>query len=157
MTGKKAIENSVVNKIDNPEIVPYNYLLTLISRSTSENDTHVRNEGSRVIVNLVKSLWKKKEEFLLLYIIKNSGVSCLLSLIIGVPILKSKDEMNDNENNENEDGRVRFDQVPTQPQIFPILQNEGILALILLINSKLIIFIIYIINNNKKIKMKIYY
>ena len=42
-----------------------------------------------------------------------------------------------NENEESEDGRgVRFDQVPTAPQIFPILQNEGILALILLINGK---------------------
>ena len=136
MTGKKPSENSVVASIDNTETIPYSYLLTLISRSTSENDTHVRNEGSRVIVNLVKSLWKKKEEFLLLYIIKNGGISCLLSLIIGIPILKSKDEMNENE--ETEDGRgVRFDQVPTQPQIFPILQNEGILALILLFNSKL--------------------
>jgi len=135
MTGKKPIGNSIVSKIENPELIPYNYLLTLISRSTSENDTHVRNEGSRVIVNLIKSLWKKKEEYLLLYIIENSGVSCLLSLIIGVPILKNKDEMNENENDETEDSRVRFDQVPTQPQIFPILQNEGILALILLINS----------------------
>jgi len=136
MTGKKPSENSIVTSIENTETIPYNYLLTLISRSTSENDTHVRNEGSRVIVNLVKSLWKKKEEFLLLYIIKNGGISCLLSLIIGVPILKSKDEMNENENEETEDGRgVRFDQVPTQPQIFPILQNEGILALILLFNN----------------------
>jgi len=135
MIGKAPIENSVVNKIDNPEIIPYSYLLTLIARSTSENDTHVRNEGARVIVNLVKSLWKKKEEYLLLYIIKNGGVSCLLSLILGIPILKSKDEMNENENDESDDGRgVRFDQVPTAPQIFPILQNEGILALILLFN-----------------------
>jgi len=108
----------------------------LLSRSTSENDTHVRNEGSRVIVNLVKSLWKRKEEYLLLYIINNSGVSCLLSLILGVPILKSKDEMNENENDIDDSGReVRFDQVPTAPQIFPILQNEGILALILLFNN----------------------
>lgn len=46
--------------------------------------------------------------------------------------------MNENENDEVDDGRgVRFDQVPTAPQIFPILQNEGILALILLFNSKL--------------------
>lgn len=135
MIGKAPVENSVVNKIDNPETVPYSYLLALIARSTSENDTHVRNEGSRVIVNVVKSLWKKKEEFLLLHILKNSGVSCLLSLILGVPILKSKDDMNENENDEVDDGRgVRFDQVPTAPQIFPILQNEGILALILLFN-----------------------
>jgi len=43
--------------------------------------------------------------------------------------------MNENENDEVDDGRgVRFDQVPTAPQIFPILQNEGILALILLFN-----------------------
>jgi len=60
MIGKAPVENSVVNKIDNPETVPYSYLLALIARSTSENDTHVRNEGSRVIVNVVKSLWKKK-------------------------------------------------------------------------------------------------
>ncbi|ORX54710.1 hypothetical protein BCR36DRAFT_581596 [Piromyces finnis] len=135
MTGKAPIENSVVNKIDNPETIPYTYLLNLIARSTSENDTHVRNEGARVIVNLVKSLWKKKEMFLLSYIINNSGVSCLLSLILGIPILKSKDEINENENDEAEDSHgVRFDQVPTAPQIFPILQNEGILALILLLN-----------------------
>jgi len=136
MTGKPPVENTVISHIDNPETIPYNNLITLLSRSTSENDTHVRNEGSRVIVNLVKSLWKRKEEYLLKYIINHSGVSCLLSLILGVPILKSKDSMNENENEESDDGRgVRFDQVPTSPQIFPILQNEGILALILLFNT----------------------
>jgi len=60
MIGKAPPENAVVSKIDNPETVPYSYLITLIARSTSENDTHVRNEGSRVIVNVVKSLWKRK-------------------------------------------------------------------------------------------------
>jgi len=64
MIGKEPIENSVVNKIDKPETIPYSYLLTLIARSTSENDTHVRNEGARVIVNLVKSLWKRKGNFI---------------------------------------------------------------------------------------------
>jgi len=137
MIGKKPDETSIVKEIENPESIPYTHLITLIARSNSENDTHVRNEGSRVIVNLVKSLWKKKEEFLLLHIINNGGISCLLSLILGVPILKSKDDMNENENEVHDDSRggVRFDQVPTAPQIFPILQNEGILALILLFNS----------------------
>jgi len=49
--------------------------------------------------------------------------------------------MNENENDEVDDGRgVRFDQVPTAPQIFPILQNEGILALILLFNGNFLVF-----------------
>ncbi len=74
MTGKPPVENSVVSHIDNPETIPYNNLITLLSRSTSENDTHVRNEGSRVIVNLVKSLWKKKGNNIYINLNNNKNV-----------------------------------------------------------------------------------
>lgn len=138
MTGKEPDTSRTNHIVENRESIPYTYLITLLARSTSDNDTHVRNEGSRVVVNLVKSCWKRKEESLLLYIINNGGISCLLSLILGVAILQSADSstiITDNGNNSESESHVRFDQVPTSPQIFPILQNEGILALVLLFST----------------------
>ncbi|KAJ3130471.1 hypothetical protein HK098_000036 [Nowakowskiella sp. JEL0407] len=122
---------------------PLSQLIASIWKSTGENDIVLRNEGGRVIVNMVRVCGHQREaNHLLNALIDFNVVTPLVQIVTGALLTRSNDSESPEESappnhgQEETEHHVHFDAVPLDGQFFPIVQNEGIVALIMLLNFK---------------------
>lgn len=95
----------------------------------------IRNEGGRFISNIVRTLHYEKFPTLLQIIIDNNGVVLLLQIITGATLTREAETMlalNDGRFVDNTN--VGANNV--ESRVFPVVQNEGIVASILLCAGK---------------------
>ncbi|KAJ3286654.1 Rap1 GTPase-GDP dissociation stimulator 1 [Borealophlyctis nickersoniae] len=121
---------------------PLGKLISLIWTSTGDNDTGIRNEGGRVIVNISRTCHRAKALHFTKAIVEANAIAPLIQIITGALLTKGRpgaspataDSSADNVE-EGDDHHVHFDSVPLDGQVFPVVQNEGIVALILVTNG----------------------
>eukprot|EP00842_Homolaphlyctis_polyrhiza_P000667 jgi/Hompol1/1600/HPOL_004796-RA len=114
-------------------IVPLGRLIALIWKATGDSDTGTRNEGGRVIVNIVRTLSRSKATQFLNILFDLSCITPIVQIITGAVLTKNVQQSPSNETmSELEEHHVHFDAQPSEKQVFPMVQNEGLVALTLL-------------------------
>ncbi|KAI9104575.1 armadillo-type protein [Phlyctochytrium arcticum] len=108
---------------------PLNRVVSLIWSATGDNDTGIRNEGGRLLVNLVRAAHRSKAIPFLKFIVDSNALPPLVQIITGALLTKPREVDSQSADDEH---HVHFDAVPVEGQVFPMVQNEGILSLILI-------------------------
>ncbi|KAJ3411499.1 hypothetical protein HDV05_002107 [Chytridiales sp. JEL 0842] len=130
-------------------LTPFQKLIRHIWRATGDNLAGIRNEGGRVIVNLVRTSHLCGAPHLIKTIVDANGITPLIQIVTGALLTKQKPSLESGEepNNENlpiphessesldTDHHVHFDAVPLEGQVYPLVQNEGLVALVLIANA----------------------
>ncbi|KAJ3068209.1 Rap1 GTPase-GDP dissociation stimulator 1 [Podochytrium sp. JEL0797] len=119
---------------------PLNKLVKYIWKATGDNLTGVRNEGGRVIVNLVRTCHLAGAPQLIKLILDSNGVTPLIQIVTGALLTRvaqgdSQGGQAPGESQPELHHHVHFDAVPSDGQVFPVVQNEGLVALILMMNA----------------------
>nr|KAJ3419462.1 hypothetical protein HK105_006932 [Polyrhizophydium stewartii] len=112
---------------------PLGRLITLIWRATGDNDTGIRNEGGRVLANIVRAINRTKAvQFLPLFFDLNC-IAPLVQIVTGALLTKTAQSADDGGDMDMEDEHhVHFDALPSETQVFPLVQNEGLVSLTLI-------------------------
>jgi hypothetical protein len=100
----------------------------VIWKSIDENDAGIRSEGGRLVANLIKTLHRVNASALAEYLIELGGVTLLIQIITGYVLTSEASQARI-----HSESAVQFSELSSsRGQVFPIVQNEGIIALILL-------------------------
>ncbi|KAJ3055918.1 Rap1 GTPase-GDP dissociation stimulator 1 [Rhizophlyctis rosea] len=118
--------------IDN---TPFGKLIALIWNATGDNDMGIRNEGGRFIVNVVRLAHRVKALQYTRKLIDSNIIPPLLQIVTGALLTKNRNVAADGAIQEDDEHHVHFDATPMEGQVFPLVQNEGIVALILICNA----------------------
>ncbi|KAI8822699.1 armadillo-type protein [Fimicolochytrium jonesii] len=137
---KDAASSSLVSWPATPagQKTPLNKIINLIWNATGDNDTGIRNEGGRLLVNLVRAIHRAGPSPLLNTLIKARCIVPLIQIVTGALLTKaraSEAESGPSNTEEEDDHHVHFDATPVEGQVFPMVQNEGVVALILLADA----------------------
>ncbi|KAJ3225596.1 hypothetical protein HK099_006536 [Clydaea vesicula] len=128
-------------------LTPLQKMISLVWKAVEDNDSGIRNEGGRCISNLVRCCHYSKVPKLVNYIIEAKGVPPLIQIVTGAILTKQKTLNTVSHSNisladvprlsvgENIDNHVHFDALPVETAVFPNVQNEGIVALILMCSA----------------------
>ncbi|ORY51791.1 hypothetical protein BCR33DRAFT_711986 [Rhizoclosmatium globosum] len=115
---------------------PLTKLIKHIWKATGDNLTNVRNEGGRVIVNLVRTSHLAGAPQLINVVVQSSGITPLIQIVTGALLTRVNEDQKPTDGSQNElHHHVHFDAVPSDGQVFPVVQNEGLVALILMANA----------------------
>ncbi|KAJ3028135.1 UNVERIFIED_CONTAM: Rap1 GTPase-GDP dissociation stimulator 1 [Siphonaria sp. JEL0065] len=114
---------------------PLNKLIKYIWKATGDNLTGVRNEGGRVIVNLVRTCHLAGAPHLIKIILEANGITPLVQIVTGALLTRVNDDQGQTGSQVELNHHVHFDAVPSDGQVFPVVQNEGLVALILMANA----------------------
>ncbi|KAI9331968.1 armadillo-type protein [Obelidium mucronatum] len=114
---------------------PLNKLIKYIWKATGDNMTGVRNEGGRVIVNLVRTCHLAGAPHLIKVILDANGITPLVQIVTGALLTRVNEDQDQSGSQPELHHHVHFDAVPSDGQVFPVVQNEGLVALILTANA----------------------
>ncbi|KAJ3038533.1 Rap1 GTPase-GDP dissociation stimulator 1 [Rhizophlyctis rosea] len=117
------------------ENTPFGKLISLIWNATGDNDTGIRNEGGRVIVNIIRAAHRARALQFTKRLIDSNIIPPLLQIITGALLTKSLPAAGSPVADNDSEHHVHFDATPVEGQVFPLVQNEGIVALILICNA----------------------
>ncbi|TPX57100.1 hypothetical protein PhCBS80983_g04062 [Powellomyces hirtus] len=117
---------------------PLSKVVSLMWTATGDNDTGTRNEGGRLIVNLVRACHRGRATQLMRTIVDAQGIVLLIQIVTGALLTRPRttpmDAQTGAETSE-EEHHVHFDALPVEGQVFPMVQNEGIIALVLVTDA----------------------
>ncbi|KAI8843942.1 armadillo-type protein [Chytriomyces cf. hyalinus JEL632] len=114
---------------------PFSRVIRYIWKSTGDNLSGIRNEGGRVVANLIRSAHLAGAPLLVKAILNGNGIPPLVQIVTGALLTRPADEPREGAENEESSHHVHFDAVPSDGQVFPVVQNEGLIALILMSNA----------------------
>ncbi|TPX39303.1 hypothetical protein SeMB42_g06383 [Synchytrium endobioticum] len=114
---------------------PLSRIISLIWKATGDNDTGIRNEGGRVVVNLVRSAHRAKAPQFIKAIVDTNGIPPLIQILTGALLTRDTPPVAVSEDSREEEVHVTFDALPSQDQVFPLVQNEGLVALSLMASN----------------------
>ena len=97
----------------------------VIWNSTGENDTGIRNEGGRIIANLIKTCHRTHAPQLTEALLESGSITLLIQIISGAVLTVEDAETLDDEH-------AHYSAPVGMDQVFPIVQNEGLVAVTLL-------------------------
>ncbi|KAL5034970.1 hypothetical protein BDV3_004459 [Batrachochytrium dendrobatidis] len=135
LTGLVPAENTTLANLTAPSsnpISPLGRFVSLIWKATADNDTGIRNEGGRVITNLVRAIHRTKATQFLNILFDFNCIIPLVQIVTGATLTKPNQASPTGDTEFVEDHHVRFDALPIEGQVFPMIQNEGIVALTLI-------------------------
>lgn len=114
---------------------PLHLVMKMLSRATGDNDLGVRSEGSRVIVNLIKTCYQMRAANLLRLLLTVNPINPLMQLITGKVIRNKPREasLQTNALHGSANHHVHFETISAEGQVFPVLQSDAIVAAILLV------------------------
>jgi hypothetical protein len=72
-------------------------------------------------------------------LLDSHAITLIIQIITGASLMKASTKSDSNDKPENESHEVSFDAPASTAQVFPLVQNEGIIALALICTSKLIV------------------
>lgn len=102
----------------------------VIWNATGENDAGVRNEGGRISVNLLRSLQRYNAPQLSRILLENGSITLIVQIVTGSLLTQPLgDKIADSEPFGDEN--AFFDAPVGFEQVFPIVQNEGLVFLAL--------------------------
>ncbi|KAJ3301884.1 hypothetical protein HDV03_000251 [Kappamyces sp. JEL0829] len=115
---------------------PLSKLIKLIWTASKDNDGGVRNEGGRLIVHLVKCIHRSKGRppdlttaLDHLHLLSElNALTLIIQILTGAHLTKS----GSGSTGPDTDHHVQFDAPPETTRVFPLVQNESIVALTLL-------------------------
>ncbi|KAI9001873.1 hypothetical protein BC832DRAFT_122634 [Gaertneriomyces semiglobifer] len=109
---------------------PLRSIISLIWNATGDNDTGIRYEGGRLISHLVRGCVSSSA--LIRSLIDANIVPPLVQIVTGALLTKVRSDVSDDSDELSEDEHhVHFDALPTS-RVFPQVQNEGVVALVML-------------------------
>ncbi|TPX38360.1 hypothetical protein SmJEL517_g00347 [Synchytrium microbalum] len=114
---------------------PLARIISLIWRATGDSDTGIRNEGGRVIVNLTRSSHRARAPQFIKAIVDSNGIPPLIQILTGALLTRDLPPDAMSEDSTDEEVHVHFDALPSADQVFPLVQNEGLVALSLIATS----------------------
>ncbi|KAI9347942.1 armadillo-type protein [Zopfochytrium polystomum] len=114
---------------------PLNKLINHIWKSTGDNLAGVRSEGSRVIVNLVRTAHLSHAPQFIETIVQANSIAPLIQIVTGALLTRSRAAEDGQDDGSDNQHHVHFDALPAESQVFPVVQNEGLIALILIANA----------------------
>ena len=92
----------------------FSKIINLVKKANDENEMGIRTEGGRILVNLARTFQKHQVTHLAEWVVKNDGIVLLLQIVTGSCLLYQSQEA-----------------VAQKYPTFAIVQNEGLVALIL--------------------------
>ncbi|KAJ3163055.1 hypothetical protein HDU86_002224 [Geranomyces michiganensis] len=111
-------------------------VVRLMWTATGDNDTGTRNEGGRLIVNLVRACHRGRALPLLKNIVDAQGIVLLVQIVTGALLTRARTDADGDRVGAGEDEHhVHFDALPIEGQVFPVVQNEGVVALVLITDA----------------------
>ncbi|KAJ3180654.1 Rap1 GTPase-GDP dissociation stimulator 1 [Geranomyces variabilis] len=117
-------------------LTPLGKVVRLMWTATGDNDTGTRNEGGRLIVNLVRACHRGRALPLLKNIVDAQGIVLLLQIVTGALLTRARTDADGHAVGGGEDEHhVHFDALPIEGQVFPVVQNEGVVALVLITDA----------------------
>lgn len=128
-------------------VSPIGKLVSLVWKSTGENDTGIRNEGGRVVVNLIRAIHRTNGTNCLIsatkflsMIFDLNAITLVVQIVTGALLIKASQKSDTpSASNDDDSHEVHFNAPPSMGQVFPLVQNEGIVSLALLCASKLLL------------------
>ncbi|TPX71475.1 hypothetical protein SpCBS45565_g01105 [Spizellomyces sp. 'palustris'] len=114
---------------------PMGKVITLVWTATGDNDTGIRNEGGRLLVNLIRACHRGRAPHLLKTIVDANAIPPLIQIITGALLTRSRTSSDEGTDVPEDEHHVHFDAMPLEGQVFPMVQNEGIVALILVADA----------------------
>ena len=114
----------------NGEREPIDKIVKLVWRDSKENDGSVRNEGGRLIIRLIKFIYNAKAVQYLPRLFELRAITLVLQSLTGAFLTNQDISFGSTEN--FFDHHVHFDAPPKMTKVFPIVQNESLVALGLL-------------------------
>ncbi|KAJ1345050.1 hypothetical protein BSLG_000565 [Batrachochytrium salamandrivorans] len=111
---------------------PLGRLIALIWKATDDNDTGIRNEGGRVITNIVRAIHRSKATQFLNILFDLNCITPLVQIVTGAMLTKPIQPSETGDAEFVGDHHVHFDALPIEGQVFPLVQNEGLVALTLI-------------------------
>lgn len=118
---------------------PLSEIVNLVAKSSEERESGIRNEAGRVIVNIIRAIQRTNGlhelnlavQFLPIITSLNC-VALIVQIITGAQLLALS-----NDSDQIDEDRLDLDSFATLSKVFPSVQNEGILALALLLSSNI--------------------
>lgn len=107
--------------------VPLQSLVKFIWKAVEDNDTGIRSEGGRCIANLVRVCHQARAHAFIKVVIQARAVPILVQIVTGA-ILTTDDASQGDDG----DRAVHFDAVSNEANVFPIVLNEGVVALMIM-------------------------
>ncbi|KAJ3156493.1 Rap1 GTPase-GDP dissociation stimulator 1 [Geranomyces variabilis] len=115
---------------------PLAKVVRLMWTATGDNDTGTRNEGGRLIVHLVRACHRGRALPLLKNIVDAQGIVLLLQVVTGALLTRARTDADGHAVGGGDDEHhVHFDALPIEGQVFPVVQNEGVVALVLITDA----------------------
>ncbi|KAJ3219756.1 hypothetical protein HDU67_009568 [Dinochytrium kinnereticum] len=118
------------------ERTPLNKIISLVWKATGDNLAGIRNEGARTIVNLVRTCHIAGAPHLIKHIVDANGIVPLIQIVTGALLTKPRATNSDDlQTSPTTEHHVHFDALPSEGQVYSLVQNEGLVALILICNA----------------------
>ncbi|KAJ3105663.1 Rap1 GTPase-GDP dissociation stimulator 1 [Phlyctochytrium bullatum] len=115
---------------------PIRKIIRLTWQATGDNQAGVRNEGARVVVNLVRTCHLCQAPFLIRAIVDVNGIVPLMQIVTGALLTRPRNnDESGGDGDASDEHHVHFDALPSEGQVYPLVQNEGLVALILIANA----------------------
>ncbi|KAJ3098190.1 hypothetical protein HDU97_004199 [Phlyctochytrium planicorne] len=115
---------------------PMNKIISLVFKAIGDNQAGIRNEGARAIVNLVRTCHLAGAPHLIKVIVQSNGIVPLIQIVTGALLTKPRSNLSEDHNPSSPaDHHVHFDALPSEGQVYSLVQNEGLVALILISNA----------------------
>ncbi|KAI9207738.1 armadillo-type protein [Polychytrium aggregatum] len=116
-----------------PPKAPFRQVISLIWRSTNDSESGIRNEGGRMIGNIIRAIHTENALALMKCVVDANCIPPLIQIITGALLTKKVESTIDSL--DDEERHVHFDALPLETQVYHIVQNEGLVAMILLCDA----------------------
>ncbi|KAI8853107.1 hypothetical protein BC829DRAFT_20753 [Chytridium lagenaria] len=124
--------------ISTSERTPLNKIIGLVWKANGDNQAGIRNEGARAVVNLVRTCHLAGAPHMVKILVEANGIVPLIQIVTGALLTKPRSNNADDDDNSTSptsEHHVHFDALPSEGQVYSLVQNEGLVALILICNA----------------------
>lgn len=115
----------------NSKTSPISQLVGLVWNASRDDSGGIRNEGGRLIINLIKIIHRTKATEYIKTIMNLNSITLVVQTLTGAFLTKQLTQLEDL----FVDHHVHFDAPAEGSKVFPQVQNESIVALTLLVSS----------------------
>ena len=109
-------------------------MVKLVWKDSKENDGGVRNEGGRLIVALIKYIHESATYHHIPKLFELGAITLVVQSLTGAFLTNQETEFGSCEN--VFDHHAHFDAQPKTSKVFPLVQNQSLVALGLLVNME---------------------
>ncbi|KAJ3310231.1 Rap1 GTPase-GDP dissociation stimulator 1 [Boothiomyces sp. JEL0838] len=133
MTGLNPPEGTLKDMPASPPdaLSPLGKVIRLIWNISDDTDGGIRTEGGRLIVNVIRAINRTKAEQFIPNIVQLNSIAPLIQILTGAVVTRNSSESPAHESHDA-DHHVHFDAAPEASKVFPMVQNEALVAITIL-------------------------